>query len=647
MQKFLLTILLIAGITAMNQAQTLDRKDVPEKYKWNLADIYPTREAWQSDVDNLSKEIDKLPEFKGHLGESSEMLYKALNTSSNITETLYKAYVYAGNLSNENLNLAENQAMLQQLQAVGTKLSETTAYFEPEILQIPDEKIDKFFKEQAEQEKAEMLEAPKEKLDKLRKDQAKLKDFDMYVDNIRRLREHTLTEAEEKILASFQLVSGSQYDVYGIFNNAEKPFPKVTLSTGEEVELTSAAYTKYRTAENREDREKVMKALFESFGEFKNMLGANLSGHVKTNWVFAKDRKYSSVLESELNEDNLPVSVYTTLIEQVNKNLPTLYRALDLKKRMLGVDELHYYDLYVPLVKKVDMSFTIEEGQKVILDALKLLGNEYETVVQKAFDDRWIDYMPTVGKRSGAYSSGNAYDVHPYILMNWTDDFESVSTLAHELGHTMHSYFSNKTQPFPKSDYAIFVAEIASTVNETLLNNYMVNHVKTDEEKLYILGSYLELLRTTIFRQTSFAEFEWDIYKRVESGKPITGEDMCKIYYNIVKKYYGQDEGHCAVDDYIQYEWSYIPHFYYNYYVFQYATSLIYGTAFAEKMINEGQPAVDKYYHILMGGGSKYPADLIQDAGIDPMSPEPVTLTMNKMNRVMDQMEEILNRMGK
>ncbi|MGD8305605.1 MAG: oligoendopeptidase F [Ignavibacteria bacterium] len=645
MRKLLITIVIGLSILSSGICQTLERKDVEDKYKWNLTDIYPTREAWQADLDKLSKEIDKLPEFKGRLGESSEMLYNALTSSSDVVKTLYRAYVYANNLSNENLNISENQAMIQQMQSIGTKLGEVTAYFEPEILQIPDEKIDQFFKEQAEEEN-EKVEPPMEKLDKLRKDQAKLKDFDMYIDNIRRLREHTLTEAEEKILASFGLIGGSPYDVYGIFNNAEKPFPQITLSTGEEIELTSATYTKYRTAENREDREKVMKALFESFGEFKNMLGANLSGHVKINWVYAKDRKYSSVLESELNADNLPVSVYTTLIEQVNKNLPTLHRALDLKKRMLGMDELHYYDLYVPLVEKVDMDFTIEEGQQVILEALKPLGDEYISTLHKAFDNRWIDYMPTVGKRSGAYSSGSAYDVHPYILMNWTDDYESVSTLAHELGHTMHSYFSNNTQPFPKSDYPIFVAEIASTVNENFLNNYMTKTVKTDEEKLYILGSYLELLRTTIFRQTSFAEFEWEIYKRVESGAPITGEDMCKIYYNIVKKYYGQDEGHCVVDDYIQYEWAYIPHFYYDYYVFQYATSLIYGTALVEKMLSDGQPAVDKYYNILMGGGSKYPADLIRDAGIDPMSPEPVALTMQKMNRVMDQMEEILNKSG-
>lgn len=619
------TFFLIAFVSIISVSQTLERDQVEDKYKWNLADIYPTVDAWQADVDMLKTEVEKLADFKGTLGESSDKLYTALKTGNDITKTLWRAWVYASNLSNENLNISENQALLQQMRALGTKFGEVTAYFEPEILQIPKEKIEHFFQEKPE-----------------------LADYDMFIDNIVRLREHTLTEAEEKILASFGLIAGVQSEVYGIFNNAEKPFPKVTLSTGEEVELTASAYARYRTVENREDREKVMKALFESYGDFKNMLGANLGGKAKKDWVYAKNRKYKSSLEAALNSDNLPTEIYSTLIEQVNNNLPTLHRALDLKKRMLGLDELHYYDLYVPLVEKVDMSFTVEEGQNVLLDALRPLGEEYVTILQKSYDDRWIDYMPTVGKRSGAYSTGGAYDVHPYILMNWTDDFESVSTLAHELGHTMHSYFSNKTQPFAKSDYATFVAEIASTVNENLLNDYMVKNAKNDDEVLYLLGSYLELLRTTIFRQTSFAEFEWEIHKKVEAGEPITGEDMCVIYFDIVKRYYGHDAGHCVVDDYIQYEWSYIPHFLgYNYYVFQYATSLIYGTALVEKMNEVGQPAVDAYYNILKGGGSKYSPELIKDAGIDPMSPEPVALTMQKMNRVMDQMEEILNKMGK
>jgi oligoendopeptidase F len=553
-------------------------------------------------------------------------MFTALSTSSNLLKTLSKAMTYASNFSNEDLNNSEAQAMMQQMTALGTKFGEVTAYYEPEILQIPKEKIEMFFKE-----KPELA-----------------KNFNMYINNIQRLRAHTLTEAEEKILASFGLISDVQSDVYDIFTNAEKPFPKVTLASGEEVELTPSSYTRYRTLENRDDRAKVFEAFFNGYGEFKNTLGANLGGKVKKDWVYAKNRKYDSSLEAALNADNLPVSVYTTLIAEINKNLPTLHRALELKKRMLGLDKLHYYDLYVPLVQKVDMSFTVEEGQKEILEALKPLGSEYISTLQKAYDDRWIDYIPTVGKRSGAYSTGGAYDVHPYILMNWTDDYESVSTLAHELGHTMHSYFSNQFQPFSKADYATFVAEIASTVNETLLNEYAVKNAKSDEERLYLLGSYLELLRTTIFRQTSFAEFEWEIHKKVESGAPLTGEDMNAIYFDIVKRYYGNDEGYCVVDDYIQYEWSYIPHFLgYNFYVFQYSTSIIYGTAIVEKIKENGQPAVNAYYNILKGGGSKYPTELIQDAGIDPISPEPVALTMRKMNKVMDQMEAILKKMGK
>jgi oligoendopeptidase F len=609
--------------------------------------MYATTDAWQKDMDMLNEEVAKLGEFKGKLGESSESLYKALRTTNDLLKTLYRAWVYASNLSNENVDISENQAMMQQMTALGTKFDETTAFFEPEILEIPKEKMEQFIKESSELVEPKKLEVPKDKLPVYYKENFGLKEYDMYIDNIQRLREHTLSEAEEKILASFGLIAGNQNDVYKIFNSAEKPFPKVTLSTGEEVELTSSAYTKYRTSENREDRERVMKALFESYGDFENMLGANLGGKVKKDWVYAKNRKYESSLESALNSDKLPVSVYTTLIKQVNNNLPTLHRALDLKKRMLGLDELHYYDLYVPLVEKVDMSFTVDEGQKVLLDALQPLGDDYVSILQKSYDNRWIDYMPTVGKRSGAYSSGYAYDVHPYILMNWTDDFESVSTLAHELGHTMHSYLSNTNQPFVKSHYATFVAEIASTVNENLLNNYMVKNAKSDEETLFILGSYLELLRTTIFRQTSFAEFEWEIHKKVEAGEPLTGEKMSEIYYDIVKRYYGSDAGHCVVDDYIKYEWAYIPHFLgYNYYVFQYATSLIYGTALVEKMIEKGQPAVDAYYNILKGGNSKYAAELIKDAGIDPMSPEPVELTMQKMNRVMDQMEALLDKKG-
>ncbi len=602
--------------------QAPQRNDVPDKYKWNLSDMYPTLADWKADIKKVESEIDQFASYKGKLGENSQNLLNALNSYFAMLKTFYKAATYAGNLSNEDVRISENQALQQQLSSVGTKFGETASFFDPEILTIPKEKIEKFFNEKPE-----------------------LKTYSMYIDNIQRLRPHTLSEAEEKILASFGLIAGNQNTVYSIFSDGEKPNPKITLSDGSEVELSPSSFVGVRTVENREDRSKIFETFFDSYGDFKNTLGANLVGKVKKDWVFAKNRNYKSSLESALNGDNLPPAIYTTLIEQVNKSLPTLHRFLDLKKKMLGVDQLHYYDLYTPLVKKVDLKFTVEQGQQTILDALKPMGTEYLSTVKKSFDNRWIDFIPTEGKRSGAYSTGGAYDVHPYILMNWNDDYESVSTLAHEMGHTMHSFYSNANQPFAKSDYATFVAEIASTINETLLNNYMVANAKTKDEKLFLLGSYLDLLRTTIFRQTSFAEFELEIHKRIEEGQPLTGDDLCNIYYDIVKKYYGNDAGHCIVDPYIQYEWSYIPHFMgYTYYVFQYSTSLIYATAFAEKIVNEGTPAVDNFYKILKGGGSKYSPQLIKEAGIDPTSSEAFELTMKKMNKVMDEIETILTK---
>ena len=623
--QIVLALIFLFTIVMPSLAQTTDRKDVPDKYKWNLADIYKNVDEWNAHKEQLMGRIEKFSSFKGKLSENAETFYKALRSYFDIMQGYYKLSSYASMLSDEDLAVSENQKLRQEADNVGTKFGESSSFLNPEILQIDPAKIKQFFNEKKE-----------------------LAEFKMFVDDIQRKRAHTLSADEEKILASFGLITGTPSDVYGIFNNSERPFPKVKLSDGTEVELTSSGYVKYRATSVRADREKIFSAMFGAYGKFKNMVGANYLGKVKTDYVYAKDRKYKSALERSLDAVNVPVSVYENLITQIHKSLPTLHRFLDLKKRMLGVDTLHYYDLYTPIVKKVELNFTVEQGQKVILDALKPLGKDYLNTVKKAFNNGWIDYMPNSGKRSGAYSNGATYAEHPYILMNWTDDYESVSTLAHEMGHTMHSYYSNTNQPFATSDYPIFVAEIASTTNETLLNHYMVNHAKTDQEKLYLLGSYLELLRTTVFRQTQFAEFEWEIHKLVEQGKPVTGEQMSKIYYDMVKKYYGSDEGHCVVDPYIAYEWEYIPHFVnYTYYVYQYATSIIYATAFAEKILDEGQSAVDKYYNILKGGSSDYPLNLIKKAGIDPLSSEAFDLTMKKMSDVMDQIEKILKKEGK
>ncbi len=620
--KSILSVIVTVLIMQLTFGQNTERKDVPEKLKWDNSILYKSAGDWQKDRESIEKQIDLLKNYKGKMNESADNFYAALRLYFDIYKSYYKLSDYSFRIADEDVRITANQALNQQATTLGTKLGEVSSFINPEILSIDEGKIKKFFDEKKE-----------------------LSEFKVFVDDILRLREHTLTAREEEILASAGLITSTPNEVYGIFDNAEKPNAKVKLSTGEEVELNSSAYTKYRTVPNRDDRELVMRSTFENYKKFQNTIGANLVGKLHADYFFAKNRKYNTVLESALNANNIPVSVYENLINQIHKNLPTLHRFLKLKTKMLGVDKLHYYDLYTPLVKSVELKFSVEEGQNLLLDVFKPMGDEYVKTVKKSFDENWIDYIPTTGKRSGAYSSGAAYDYHPYILMNWTDDYESVSTLAHELGHTMHSYFSNKHQPFVDAQYSIFVAEIASTLNENLLNNYMVNKVKTDEEKLYLLGSYLDLLRTTIFRQTSFAEFEWEIHKKIEQGEPLTGEDMSNIYYGIVKKYYGNDEGVCVVDPYIAYEWAYIPHFInYNYYVYQYSTSLIYATAFAEKIISKGQPEVDKFYTILKGGSSEYPIDLIKKAGIDPMSSEAFDLTMARMNKVMDQMEEILNK---
>ncbi len=618
--KLMLSIILMVFTMNSISAQYNNRSEIPEKYKWNLADLYESNDAWLKHHDEVAAQISKIESYKGKLGESAETLNSALDTYFGILKDYYKLLVFSRRQSDEDVNISVNQELVQKDNALGTKISEATAFIGPELLKVDDAKITQFFK-----------------------DKPELETYRFFIEDNQRLKEHTLSDAEEAILATAGMLRNAAPNVYNIFSNSEQPFPKVKLSTGEEVTLNNPGFVKSRVTPNREDRAEVFKAKFKSFKDFQNTIGANLNGKLKTDWFFAKSRKYNDCLEASLNSNNIPNEAYTNLIDQVNKNLPTLHRFLELKKKMLGLDKLHYYDLYMPIVESVEMKYTVDEGQKLLLDVFEPMGEEYVSIVKKSFDERWIDYYPTTGKRSGAYSHGAAYDEHPYVLMNWVDNYNSLSTLAHELGHLMHSYMSNTSQPFAKASYATFVAEIASTINENFMNDYLVEHAKTDEEKLFLLGSYLELLRTTIFRQTSFAEFEWEIHKRVEKSEPLTGEIMSEIYYDIVKRYYGHDKGVCVVDDYIAYEWAYILHFVnYTYYVYQYSTSLIYATAIGEKIKEEGEPAIEKYYHILKGGGSDYPIELVKKAGVDPLASEAFDITIKRMNDTMDQIEAIL-----
>ncbi|MDD5540776.1 MAG: oligoendopeptidase F family protein, partial [Candidatus Marinimicrobia bacterium] len=426
------------------------------------------------------------------------------------------------------------------------------------------------------------------------------------------------------------------------FSNAEFPFPEIVLSDGKKVKIDLATFATLRALPVRADRELVFNSLFGKIYDFRRTFGATMDANIKRHLFTAHVRNYNSCLETSLDANNIPTEVYQALIKNVNDNLATFHRYLKIKQQMLGVDTLKYTDLYAPVVKDLDLSYPIETAQTLILEALQPLGSDYTKTVQKAFDERWIDVYPTPAKRSGAYSNGSVYDVHPYILLNYNEKYDDVSTLAHELGHTMHSYYSNKTQPYPLSDYSIFVAEVASTFNEVLLFHDNLNKITDPNQKLTLLMNYLDGIKGTVFRQTQFAEFELRMHEMAERGEQLTGDSLTELYKQIVRAYYGHDKDVCYVDDIISIEWAYIPHFYYNFYVYQYATSFTAATALAKKVMENDKTARSNYLKFISSGGSDYPINLLKKAGVDMTTADPFTLTMKEMNWVMDEIEKVL-----
>lgn len=610
---------LAAGVAVGVSAQQPDRTSAPEKYRWDLTTIYPDDAAWRAAKDTLEGEMPAIAPFKGTLGSSAVRLADALELGSRLSKEFSRLYVYASMHSDEDTRVSTYQGMEQQMRQLGARLGADSAFVEPEILKIEPATLDRYLAAEP-----------------------RLKDYRFYLADIQRRRQHTLTDDEERLLASSSVMASAPSSIFDILTNADFPYPTVTLSDGKTVKLDNAAFSLYRTVPDRKDREKVMSTFFTSLGSFQGTLGSTMSAQVQADIFYARARKYDSALERSLDAANIPTTVYMRLIDGVNRNLPTFHRYLALRKRMMGVSELHYYDLYAPLVASVNTTYTADEAETHVMAGLKPLGDEYTTAAKRAFTERWIDLYPGPGKRSGAYSNGGVYDVHPFMLLNYNGKYTDVSTLAHELGHTMQSYFSNGTQPFPLADYPIFVAEVASTFNEALLIDYMLKNIKDDDQKLALLGNYLEGIKSTVFRQTQFAEFELRTHQMAEKGQPLTGETLSKLYADITRKYYGHDKGVCVVDDYVEHEWEFIPHFYRNFYVFQYATSFTASSALSEKVMS-GDPAATKRYLAFLGaGGSKYPIDLLKDAGVDMTTDEPLELTMRKMNRVMDEMEAIL-----
>ncbi len=618
-----LAVLSVVALTVSVVAQELerDRSKIPDKHKWNLSDIYPSDAAWRTAKERLAKEIHGLGQYRGRLTLSAVVLADALDLQYSLDKELSRLYVYASMLADQDTRDSAHQGMQQEMIQMASQLAAAASYVEPEVLKADKARIERFISSEP-----------------------RLEVYTFYLRDVVRRAAHTLSDAEEKILADAGPLTGSPAGVFNILSNADFPYPSVTLSDGRTVKVDQAGYSALRTLPNRADREKVMSAFFKGLASFSRTFGQTMNGEVqKVLWV-SKARKYPTALETMLDGPNIPTSVYARLIEGVHKNLPAFHRYLNLRKRMMGLDQLHYYDLYAPLVGSVDLKYTPEEAQKHILAAVAPLGAEYQATIRRAFENRWIDLYPNEGKRSGAYSNGGAYDVHPFMLINYNGQYNDVSTLAHELGHTMQSYYSNKVQPYPLANYPIFVAEVASTFNESLLIDYMLENISDDSMKLSLLGNFLENIKSTVFRQTQFAEFELRMHEMAQKGQPVTGDALATLYMDITKRYYGHDQGVCIVDDYIAHEWSYIPHFYRDFYVFQYATSFTASEALAQKVKAGNADATKKYLAFLAAGGSKYPIDLLKDAGVDMTTDEPLDLTMKEMNSVMDEMERILAR---
>jgi oligoendopeptidase F len=609
----------ICALTLVGAAQERDRSKVSDKYKWDLAHIYPSDEAWRSAKEKLVADIPTMKEYKGTLGSSAARLADALELGSRLSKEFARAYVYASMMSDTDTRVSKYQGMQQEMIQLGSMLGAEAAFIEPEILKLDKTVIDKFVGSEP-----------------------RLKVYRLYLDDIQRRAAHTLTDAEERLLASAGVIASAPSSIYGIFSDADFPYPSVTLSDGKTVKLDSSGFSLHRAVPNRDDRRTVMSEFFGALGKFRGTFGSTLSGQVQSDIFFARARKYNNALAASLDGPNVPTSVYTRLIEGVNRHLPTFHRYLKLRQRMMQLPDLHYYDLYAPLVSSVDVTYSVDEAQTIVLKALEPLGSDYAAGARRSFTERWTDFYPTEGKRAGAYSNGGAYDVHPYMLINYNGKYTDMSTVAHELGHTMHSYFSNKTQPFPTASYPIFVAEVASTFNEALLIDHMLKTIKDDATKLSLLGNYLEGIKSTVFRQTQFAEFELRMHEMAEKGEPLTGEALDKLYADITKRYYGHDQGVCVVDDFVAHEWAFIPHFYRNFYVYQYATSFTASAALSEKVMAGDPAALKRFLAFLTAGGSKYPVDLLKDAGVDMTTDEPLELTMQKMNRVMDEMEKLI-----
>jgi len=596
-----------------------DRSRVPDAFLWDLTPVYPDFAAWTRAKDAFVQELPRIDAFRGTLGNSAGTLRDCLECIAGLTKTYARLYTYAAAHADIDTKDAGFLARQQEITQIGTDMSSRAAFVEPELLRLGKESISAFLAAEP-----------------------GLAVYRHMLDDVLRRKEHTGTESEETLIAEAGLMADSSGSIYTVFSNADFPFAEVTLSDGKTVKLDKAAFPLYRTVPNREDRKKVFSAYFGRLHEYRRTFGTQLYAEVKKNLFYRRARKYDSCLHSALHAHNISPDVYHALIANVREAIPVFHRYLDLRRRLLGVETLHYYDLYAHVVPDLTLEYDFSKARGLILDSIRPLGEEYRTVAQRAFGERWMDVYPSEGKIGGAYSNGAVYDVHPYILLNYNGKYDDVSTVTHELGHTMHSYFSNSRQPYATSQYSIFVAEVASTFNEALLLEHMLKTVTDPRVRLTLLVNYLDGLKATLFRQTQFAEFELRIHETAEAGQSLTGDSLEELYGGLTREYYGHDRNVCIVDDGVQAEWAGVPHFYYNFYVFQYATSLTASSALSEMVLAGDQNALRRYIELLSSGGSDYPIELLRRAGVDMTTPDPFRMLMKRMERAMRQAEEIL-----
>lgn len=613
-ERLLALVLALSGVPALADDAVV---------RWRLSEIYPSVEAWDRARSELPAQAAKLDRYKGRLRESAATLREALDLLFLGQKQAARLQSYASMLSDEDTRESGPQGMKQSLQSLFADVNAQSAWVDPEILDVSPERMAGFLAEEP-----------------------GLGSYRRYLERLEKRRPHVLDPAGEQLLGMTQRIRGEGPTISSLLLNAEIPWPTITLKDGSELRVDSQGYSRGRSSAGRDDRIATYRAFYEQLQGFKGTLAASLASTVQEHIFQARARDYGSSLEASLAQNEVDPAVYRTLVSAINANLATLHRYFKLRGRILGLDDLGYHDLYAPLVDNVTADYSWESAKRLVVEALEPLGREYTARMDHALSAGWVDVYPRQGKRAGAYVNGAVYDLHPFMLLNHLDDYSTTSTLAHEAGHLMHSSYSSEAQPYPTADYAIFVAEVASTVNEVIFFRHLVERAQDDDTRLALLGRFLEGLRGTVFRQTQFAEFELTIHETAERGEPLTGDNLNALYLDQLKKYHGQEQGVMKIDDLYAAEWAFVPHFHYDFYVYQYATSYIAAISLAEGILADRPGSRERYLAFLKSGSTKPPVELLRDAGVDMTSAEPMRAAMQLMNEVMDRMDGILDRRG-